>query len=110
MSSDVHAKWTNSATRATSGSPAKRSFSQYSTALTSWFVVRSIALTRSASSTENDAAADSSAARAGAENGGTSATPGSADSARSHAISTRTRARISPNSLKCPPRAATFDA
>ena len=46
MSSDVHAKWMNSAARATSGTSAKRSFSQYSTALTSWLVVRSIALTR----------------------------------------------------------------
>ena len=35
MSSDVQAKWMNSPTRATSGTPAKRSFSQYSTALTS---------------------------------------------------------------------------
>ena len=56
MSSDVHAKWMNSATRAISSTPAKRSRSQYSTALTSWLVVRSIALTRSASAGENDAA------------------------------------------------------
>ena len=56
MSSDVHAKWMNSATRATSGTAAKRSFSQYSTALTSWLVCRSIALTRAASATENCAA------------------------------------------------------
>ncbi len=49
MSSDVHAKWMNSATRATSGTAAKRSFSQYSTALTSWLVCRSISLTRAAS-------------------------------------------------------------
>jgi hypothetical protein len=35
MSSDVHAKWMNSPTFATSATLAKRSFSQYSTALTS---------------------------------------------------------------------------
>ena len=70
MSSDVHAKWMNSATRAISGTPAKRSFSQYSTALTSWLVVRSIALTRAASAGANAAAASSIAARAAAENGG----------------------------------------
>ena len=70
MSSDVHAKWMNSATRAISGAPANRSFSQYSTALTSWFVVRSIALTRAASASANSRPAASSAARASAPNGG----------------------------------------
>ena len=44
--------------------PRSRSFSQYSTALTSWLVVRSIALTRAASATENDATTASSVARA----------------------------------------------
>ena len=77
MSSDVHAKWMNSATRAISGDDANRSFSQYSTALTSWLVVRSIALTRAASATENDATTASSVARASSENGGTSAMAGS---------------------------------
>ncbi len=60
MSSDVQAKWMNSDTRATSGASAKRSLSQYSTALTSWFVLRSIALTRAASSGEKPVAASSS--------------------------------------------------
>ena len=64
MSSDVQAKWMNSATRAISGVPAKRSFSQYSTALTSWLVVRSIALTRWASAGENSLAAACSSAAA----------------------------------------------
>ena len=35
MSSDVQAKWMNSTARATSGTAAKRSFNQYSTAFTS---------------------------------------------------------------------------
>ena len=35
MSSDVHAKWMNSLAAAISGALAKRSFSQYSIALTS---------------------------------------------------------------------------
>jgi hypothetical protein len=72
MSSDVQAKWMNSATRATSGTFAKRSFSQYSTALTSWFVCRSMSLTRAASAGAKERTAATSAARVDAENGGTS--------------------------------------
>jgi len=71
----------------------ERSFSQYSTALTSWLVVRSIALTRSASAGANDAQAASSAARAAALNGATSAMRGSSDSATSPRDLIRTRAR-----------------
>ncbi len=40
----------------------------------------------------------------------TSAIAGSSESATSHAISMRTRARISPNSLKCSASGATFVA
>ena len=111
MSSDVHAKWMNSPTRAISGTPAKRSFSQYSTALTSWLVVRSIALTRSASAErERRARRIERGARIASPNGATSAIAGSSDSAMSHAISIRTRARMSPNSLKCAASGATFAA
>ena len=56
MSSDVHPKWMNSAAALTSAFAAKRSRSQYSTALTSWLVSASIALMRSASATEKSAA------------------------------------------------------
>jgi hypothetical protein len=70
MSSDVHAKWMNSATRAIAGALAKRSFIQYSTALTSWLVVRSIDLTRTASAVENAASASSIAASAAASKAG----------------------------------------
>ena len=110
MSSDVQAKWMNSATPVISGMSAKRSFNQYSTAFTSWLVVRSIALTRAASAGENDSLADSSAVRAAAPNGAISAMRGSSDSATSQAISTRTRARMSPCSLKQPASGATFAA
>ena len=102
MSSDVHAKWMNSATRAISGTPAKRSFSQYSTALTSWLVVRSIALTRAASASAKSRPAASSAARAAASNGrhfGDRRLVGKRRAAtRSRS---RTRWRISAYSLKC---------
>ncbi len=100
MSSDVHAKWMNSAARATSGTSAKRSFSQYSTAFTSWLVTRSIAFTRCASSGAKAAFTLSIAARAAAENGGSSAMPGSSERATSHASSTRTRWRMRPYSEK----------
>jgi hypothetical protein len=45
MSSLVQAKCVNSSTRASSASLAKRRFRTYSTALTSWLVVRSTSLT-----------------------------------------------------------------
>ena len=61
MSSEVQAKCTKPATRAASGLPARRCFSQYSIALTSWLVSASIALTCAASSSENAAMRRSSA-------------------------------------------------
>ena len=56
MSSLVQAKWMKPAAPASFGSLAKRSPSQYSTALTSWLVRRSIALIASASASENPCA------------------------------------------------------
>ena len=52
MSSEVQAKWMNSAARASSASSATFSFIQYSTALTSWLVTRSMSLMRAASASE----------------------------------------------------------
>ena len=49
MSSEVQAKWVYSAN---AGQGASRSLRKYSTALTSWFVVRSISLTARASASE----------------------------------------------------------
>ena len=46
MSSDVQAKCTNSSSAAVAPAEASRSRTKYSTALTSWFVSRSISLTR----------------------------------------------------------------
>jgi len=55
MSSLVHAKWMKPVAPASDGSAAKRSPSQYSTALTSWLVRCSIRLIASASATEKSA-------------------------------------------------------
>ena len=52
MSSVVQAKCTNSSAGPSSASSFRRSLMKYSTALTSWLVVRSISLTRAASATE----------------------------------------------------------
>src|SRR5690606_41307347 len=52
MSSEVQEKWMNSAAADSSAWSATFSFNQYSTAFTSWFVVRSMALMRAASSSE----------------------------------------------------------
>jgi hypothetical protein len=101
MSSEVHAKWMNSAADMTSGLPAKRSRSQYSTAFTSWLVVASIALMRSASSTPKSPTHRRSASCVDAENGCMASKENSSLSASSQATSTATRSRISANSLKC---------
>ena len=110
MSSDVQAKWMNSATRATSGTFAKRSFSQYSTALTSWFVVPLDRLDARCVLGREARGDAGERLRAAGENGGTSAIAGSAASAPSHAISMRTRWRISANSLNCSRSAPTLAA
>ncbi len=101
MSSLVQAKCTNSVTACSSGWSAIFSLMKYSTALTSWLVVRSMALMRSASATEKSRISPSRKAVASAESGGTSVTPGSSARRSSQRISTMTRARIRPNSLKC---------
>ncbi len=100
MSSEVHAKWMNSALAVTSALPAKRSRSQYSTAFTSWLVVASIALMRSASARLNSAAARFMCAALAGENGFNPANDGSLARAASHAISIATRSRMRANSLK----------
>ena len=84
MSSDVHAKWMNSAARAISGTPAKRSFSQYSTALTSWLVRALDRLDARRVGRREVARAFGDRVRASPrENGGTSAIAGSSESAAS---------------------------
>ena len=76
MSSLVHAKWMKPAAPASVGSPAKRSPSQYSTALTSWLVRRSIALIASASASREVARPGGCRnSRAGSAGGGSSARP-----------------------------------
>ena len=96
--------------RLSSAVPLTFSLRKYSTAFTSWFVVRSISLTRAASSTENDAAMPRSALRSAAESGLHSRTPFAAQRASSHVHSTRTRRRISPYSEKMSRSSAHFDA
>ena len=61
-------------TLASSSSAAKRSFSTYSMAFTSWFVVRSTSFTAAASATLNREAKPSSRPVASWPNGGTSVT------------------------------------
>ncbi|MCY1179307.1 hypothetical protein D9M73_197010 [compost metagenome] len=100
MSSLVQAKWMNSLTLASSGSLAACSLRRYSMALTSWLVVRSISLTRSACSSLKSLARLSSRALASAENAGTSLICGWAARRCSQRTSTRARKRIRPNSLK----------
>ena len=77
-----------------------RSLTKYSTAFTSWLVVASRALTRSASATEKPACTARTALSAATDKGGSSATSGSAAKAANHWHSTWTRKRIKPYSLK----------
>ena len=100
MSSLVQAKWTNSFAWVREGSLPIFSLMKYSTALTSWLVVASIALMRSPSSAEKSLAIASRRVTASDENAGSSTMPGSAPSASSQWISTCTRRCIRPNSLK----------
>ena len=60
MSSEVQAKWRNSATFMTSRLPASFSRRKYSTAFTSWLMRASVAFTDSPSASEKRAAASSS--------------------------------------------------
>ena len=74
-----------------------RSFSQYSTALTSWLVVRSMFLIASASFSQNSRTHARARSRAAAGSGGNSGMPES-DNAMNHSISTCTRRCIKPYS------------
>jgi hypothetical protein len=105
MSSEVQAKWRRGA-RSAIDVAASFWRRKYSTALTSWFVVASIAFTAAASSTEKPSAMRCSAAASSAESARASGMPGSSHSARSHAISTRTRRWIRPASEKTARRGA----
>ena len=110
MSSLVQAKCTNSSAGPSSASSASCSLMKYSTALTSWLVVASMAFTRAASSTEKPSASARRRAAAASENGLSSTMPGSLASASSHSTSTFTRALIRPYSEKIGRRASTLPA
>ncbi len=101
MSSDVQAKCTNSSRDCQAGwSPSLR-LSRYSTALTSWLVSRSIAFTACGVGVGESVGDGGDGAQVRRRSG--PAVPGSRGSAAStcsQAISTRTRARIRPASLK----------
>ncbi|MNF84559.1 hypothetical protein D3C84_669290 [compost metagenome] len=110
MSSLVQAKWMNSLTLSSSGSLAACSLSRYSTALTSWLVVRSISFTRSACSRAKLSASWLSTSWASAEKAGTSPMPSWAARRCNQRTSTRTRKRIRPYSLKIGRRAPVLPA
>ncbi len=110
MSSLVQAKCTNSSAGPSSASSLSCSLMKYSTALTSWLVVRSISLTRAACATLKSSARARRRCAAAGENGASSAMPGSAASASSHSISTLTRALIRPYSEKIGRSASTLEA
>ena len=97
MSSLVQAKCTNSPAAFSSALFSKRLFSQYSTALTSWLVVRSMSLMACASASEKRSTSPRSRPRAASDSGLNSAKPAS-DSAMNHSTSTCTRRCIRPNS------------
>ena len=97
MSSEVQAKWMNSE-RLSSEVPFTLSLRKYSTALTSWFVVRSISFTRTASSTEKDEAIARSALRSAADSALHSRISFAPHSASSQVHSTSTRRRTRPYS------------
>ena len=90
MSSLVQAKCTNSAAASNSGRASKRDLIQYSTALTSWFVVFSISLMAIASASEKLETRASRYLRAPGVKGLNSAKPQS-ESAMNQATSTCTR-------------------
>ena len=104
MSSDVHAKCTNSRRVRQAGTESRRALTKYSTAFTSWLVSRSMRLTSAASASVSSAASASSTVRAAAGKPRSSTMPGSATSALSQSASTRTRWRMSPRSLKQGPQ------
>ena len=101
MSSDVQAKWTNSAPPSLKPAPANFSFRKYSTALTSWLMRRSISLMRATSSGPNRSTRNQvSAWSVDRSIGGNSPMAGSAPSVRNHSTSTRKRWRKNASSEK----------
>ena len=109
MSSLVQAKCTNSLAASSSGSPLNCAFSQYSTAFTSWLVVRSMSLMAWASASEKAVTLPRSKSRALIESGANSGSPAS-DSAMNHSTSTCTRRCIRPYSLSSARSGATLAA
>ncbi len=109
MSSLVQAKCTKASAACSSAFASKRCLSQYSTAFTSWFVRRSMALTASASASEKPVTSSRSSLREASLSGANSAKPAS-DSAMNHSTSTCTRRCIKPNSDSSGRSAPTFEA
>ena len=109
MSSLVQAKCTNSPAALSSAMASKRPLSQYSTAFTSWLVVRSMSLIACASASEKRSTSPRSSPRAASDSGLNSLKPAS-DKAMNHSISTCTRRCISPNSDSNGRSAATLAA
>ncbi len=97
MSSDVQAKWMNSA--ALPSAAPVRALMKYSTALTSWLVSASIALISVQSSMPKCTTSWRRSACSGSASGGSSGRP-SDERAISHSISTRRRSRMNANSEK----------
>ena len=93
MSSEVQAKWMNSLAAASSASSATRLFRKYSTAFTSWLVVRSKVLMAWASALPKSCTMASRRWRAAGLKGFSSGRPAS-DKAMSQATSTCTRWRM----------------
>ena len=91
MSSEVHAKCTNSSDACTSRFLASLALIQYSIALTSWLVSASMFLICSASRSEKDLRILAKSFRVDGENGFSSRIERSAASACSQASSTWTR-------------------
>ena len=91
MSSEVQAKCTNSSARCASAFFARRDFSQYSIALTSWLVSASMFLMCSASRSEKFLTRDEKLAAVLGENGFNSLIARSAASACSQSSSMRVR-------------------
>ena len=109
MSSLVQAKWMNSDAAFSSGRDSQRDFSQYSTAFTSWLVVRSMSLMACASGSAKRTTRPRSRPRAASDKGLNSLKPAS-DSAMNHSTSTCTRRCIRPNSDSSGRRPATLGA
>ena len=111
MSSDVHAKWMNSATRASSGYVGEALLQPVLDRL-DVVVGRALDLLDARGVGHGERLDDPrrAAACAASRTAALRRSPGSPASASSHAISTRTRCRISPNSLNCSRSASTLPA